>query len=72
MRWEIKTKNPKIGDIRTVKKFAWFPVIALSPSCSPWIYRVWLETYIQEQMYVREEDMMGEIYYYWDKVKNYV
>lgn len=69
MIWKIKTE-PKIGATRDVKKFAWYPVIAWHV-LEGWDCKVWFETYIQEQMYVKEEDMMEDTYY-WVKVKNYI
>lgn len=49
MRWLV----PEPGDTRTVRKFAWLPVL-----CSPEIglapyQRVWLERYYEDQTYQR-------------------
>lgn len=51
MKWisNIKTK-PIVGNIRYVMKFAFFPVYAYSYS-DKLRYKVWLETYKQEQIY---------------------
>ena len=75
MKWAIYPKTePKIGDVRDVKKFAWLPVIAWSvyQECE---CRVWLETYIQAQVY-RHYTILPDIGVVkennWSKVMNYV
>jgi hypothetical protein len=52
MRWEIKNNRPKIGDIRFVTKFAWFPTIVVSKMTMT-DHMIWLELYIEEQEYKR-------------------
>ena len=76
MKWAIYPKTePKIGDVRDVKKFAWLPVIAWSvyQECE---CRVWLETYMQEQEYLSGYEVLPDIGVVkqnnWVKVKNYV
>jgi hypothetical protein len=76
MKWKLYPKTEsKIGDVRDVKKFAWFPVIAWSvfEECE---CRVWLQTYVQEQMYIRRYTALPHIGVVkennWVKVKNYV
>jgi hypothetical protein len=50
MKWEITDKSPKVGDVRFVTKFAWLPTIALS-KLTMTDHRIWLELYIEEQVY---------------------
>ena len=45
MRWKIRDKkSPKIGDERTITKFAWLPIKIDN-------YKVWLEAYDSFQKY---------------------
>ena len=44
MRWRYVEDTPQEGDTRTVRRFAWTPVV-----CGD--YTVWLETYESIQVY---------------------
>ena len=55
MKWEIVDKTPKLGDIRFVTKFAFFPTIVLS-KLTMTDHRIWLELYIEEQVYKNTSD----------------
>jgi hypothetical protein len=50
MRWEIKDKSPKKGDVRFVTKFAWLPTVVLN-KLTMTDHRIWLELYVEEQVY---------------------
>lgn len=58
MRWEIKDNSPKVGDVKFKTKFAWLPTRVLSKitMTDHWI---WLELYIEEQVYVPHNDGWG-------------
>jgi hypothetical protein len=43
----MKWIRPSIGEKRTVKKFAWFPVDLSHPSRKT----IWLESYFEDQFY---------------------
>ena len=47
----MRSKKPRTGNLRTVTKFAWFPVCLFCGD--EWR---WLEKVTVEQMYVREWD----------------
>lgn len=48
MRWEIIDNTPKIGDIRFVTRFAFFPTRVLS-KLTMTDHMIWLELYVEEQ-----------------------
>ena len=58
MKWEIIDRTPQKGDIRMVTKFAWFPVIVLS-QLTMTDHRIWLELYLEEQVY-RFDNIFGD------------
>lgn len=49
MKWKAK-KEPKEGDTRIRRKFAWIPVYTY---CETELYTVWLETYLAVEEYKR-------------------
>jgi hypothetical protein len=55
MKWEIVDKTPKVGDIRFVTKFAFFPTVVLS-KLTMTDHKIWLELYIEEQVYKNTSD----------------
>lgn len=52
MRWEITDNRPKLGDIRFLTKFAWFPTRVMS-KLTRTDHMIWLELYIAEQEYTK-------------------
>jgi hypothetical protein len=62
MRWEIIDNSPKVGDIRFVTKFAWLPTIVLS-KLTMTDHRIWLELYIEEQVYKPSPDSWEKHWY---------
>ena len=52
MRWEIIDNTPRVGDVRYVTRFAWFPITVLS-KITMTDHRIWLELYLEEQEYRR-------------------
>jgi hypothetical protein len=62
MKWKVNARGLNKGDRRTVRKFAWFPVLVYDGDDT---YRAWLETYDQEQVYGWSEDGLR-----WEPVKN--
>jgi len=68
MRWEIIDNSPKVGDIRFRTRFAWLPTVVLS-KLTMTDHRIWLELYIEEQVYVRYvNDWDGGFNYHWETV----
>ena len=67
MKWLTKKTLPKVGDTRTKRKFAFFPVV------TDYDYTVWLETYesLQEYRYTkRANPHVGTVMRYdWDEIK---
>ncbi len=53
MRWLVDRQEPapevKVGDKRTVVRFAWFPILVDTDDTIP--MRVWLERYYEQQVY---------------------
>jgi hypothetical protein len=64
MRWEIIDNKPKVGDIRFVTKFAFFPTKVLSKITNT-DHIIWLELYIEEQMYTSRYAGWDGSYEYW-------
>ena len=58
MRWEITNNTPRVGDIRFRTRFAWFPTKVLS-KITMTDHVVWLELYLEEQVYVPENGGWG-------------
>ena len=50
MKWFISTKEPKVGDTRSVRKFAFLPTRLQVRGCTSDVM-VWLECYTEEQEY---------------------
>lgn len=50
MKWEIKNSSPKTGDVRFRTRFAWLPTRVLS-KITMTDHIIWLEVYIEEQVY---------------------
>lgn len=67
MKWKTIKNQPKEGDRRTVRKFAFFPVQ------TDYDYTVWLETYdsVQEYRYrARPNHHIGTVMRYdWDEIE---
>ena len=64
MKFKIEnTKEPMLGDTRTIRKFAWFPVC-----CEDYV--VWLESYLSVQQYQRSDELCydGYSYYRWNEI----
>jgi hypothetical protein len=59
MKWKTVKKQPKYGDRRTKRKFAFFPIE------TDYDYTVWLETYDS----VQEYRWSGDIGLTWDEVE---
>lgn len=56
MMWKAKAK-PKLGDTRTVKKFAWLPIkVCLNRNDSEPTHWIWMQKYKQWQIYQRWEE----------------
>ena len=67
MRWEIIDNSPKIGDVRFKTKFAWLPTRVLSKITNT-DHMIWLEIYVEEQVYTKEHGWGGIIDYGWRTV----
>ncbi len=68
MKWEIKSKTlPQLGDVRFVTKFAWLPTIVLS-KLTMTDHRIWLELYVEEQVYTSRYDGWDGTYEYWSTI----
>jgi hypothetical protein len=59
VKWKLT--KPKIGDRRTVRKFAWLPVEIGDT-------KVWLETYETVEEVFEDEDRYGVYYLTWREV----
>jgi hypothetical protein len=64
MKWEIIDNTPKAGEVRFVTKFAWLPTIVLS-KLTMTDHRIWLELYIEEQVYTTKYNGWDGEYGYW-------
>jgi hypothetical protein len=62
MKWEIINNRPRLGDVRFVTKFAWLPTIVLN-KLTMTDHRIWLELYVEEQMYKTSSDGWYEDWY---------
>lgn len=70
MRWKVK-KEPKDGDERWCKRFAWSPVNARCHTEDR--YWIWLEKYHQYQKYSVSYDIIaGVSVMRWITIENYV
>lgn len=72
MRWKIP-QDPKVGDTRHIKKFAWLPVFAYDEEGNTW--KVWFEHYLIQEKYGEGMCMVGGNLYHanrWNFVKNWV
>ena len=58
MRWEIIDNSPKVGDVRFKTRFAFFPTKVLS-KITMTDHIIWLELYLEEQVYVPHNDGLG-------------
>jgi hypothetical protein len=67
MKWEIIDNTPKPGDIRFRTRFAWWPTRVLS-KLTDTDHMVWLELYIEEQVYVTKHDSWDGSYEVWKTV----
>ena len=67
MRWEIIDNTPKPGDVRFKTKFAFLPTRVLS-KITDTDHMVWLELYIEEQVYVTKHDGWDGSYEVWKTV----
>jgi hypothetical protein len=63
MKWEIIDNSPKVGDIRFKTKFAFLPTRVLS-KLTDTDHIIWLELYIEEQMYCSEFGFDERVYYW--------
>lgn len=64
MKWEIIDNKPKFGDIRFKTKFAFFPTRVLS-KLTDTDHMIWLELYVEEQIYQRNYDGWDGEYECW-------
>lgn len=74
MRWKIRIKiKPKPDDVRRVRKFALFPKRALREldHYPEGIYIIWLEHYVESQLYSFSSDHWGSGYK-WVTIRRYV
>ena len=55
MKWEIIDNEPKLGDVRFRTRFAFLPTRVLSKITNT-DHMIWLELYIEEQVYVPHND----------------
>ena len=55
MRWDLDRKQPKIGDRRTVMRFAFFPTKCVCINLDEGVKEimVWLEYYYEDQQYTK-------------------
>lgn len=67
MRWEIIDNTPKPGDVRFKTKFAFLPTRVLS-KITDTDHMVWLELYIEEQVYVTKHNTWDGSYEVWKTV----
>jgi hypothetical protein len=67
MKWEIIDKSPKVGDVRFVTKFAWFPTRVLSKLTNT-DHMIWFELYLEEQVYISRYDGFDGNCEYWKTV----
>jgi hypothetical protein len=67
MRWEIIDNSPKIGEVRFKTKFAWLPIVVLSKLTNT-DHRIWLELYVEEQVYTTKRNGWGGLVYSWKTV----
>lgn len=72
MRWKIPPE-PKTGDVRHIKKFAWTPVYAYDEGGNLW--KIWLEHYLIQEKYGEGMCMVGGNLFHadrWNFVKRWV
>ena len=67
MKWEIIDDSPKIGDVRFKTKFAFLPTKVLS-KLTMTDHMIWLELYIEEQVYITKHDSWDGSYEVWKTV----
>lgn len=67
MKWEIIDDAPKIGDVRFKTKFAWLPTRVLS-KITDTDHMIWLELYIEEQVYITKHNSWDGSYQVWHTV----
>lgn len=67
MKWEIIDNTPKPGNVRFKTKFAWWPTRVLS-KLTDTDHMVWLELYIEEQVYVTKHNSCDGSYKVWKTV----
>jgi len=67
MKWEIIDNTPKPGDIRFRTRFAWWPTRVIS-KLTDTDHMIWLELYIEEQVYVTKHDSWDGSYEVWKTV----
>jgi hypothetical protein len=67
MKWEIKDNTSHIGDIRFRTRFAWLPTRVLS-KITHTDHMIWLQLYVEEQVYARRYDSWEGIVEYWRTV----
>lgn len=67
MKWEIIDNKPKVGDIRFKTKFAWLPTRVLS-KLTDTDHMVWLDLYVEEQIYQRNYDGWDGEYECWHTI----
>jgi hypothetical protein len=67
MRWEIIDNSPKIGDVRFKTKFAFLPTRVLSKLTNT-DHMIWLELYVEEQVYITKHNSWDGSYEVWKTV----
>jgi len=67
MRWEIIDNSPKIGDVRFKTKFAFLPTRVLSKITNT-DHMIWLELYVEEQVYITKHNSWDGSYEVWQTV----
>lgn len=74
MRWAKKVE-PKVGDKRHKRKFAWFPIQAHYDTYNR-DFTIWLEFYYAEQEYITSSEFVDNILVegepYWSTIRRYI
>lgn len=67
MKWEIIDNTPILGETRSRVRFAWWPTRVLS-KITMTDHVVWLQLYLEEQVYTATTNDGWEYFEYWKTV----